>query len=105
MTMLRICWRRRLPLLASSLLEVTVLFVDLLQYVRLVASRTLYTRGSTFLILIFKQPGAAENRSIISEIVSGFIDREGTSTFKQNVAIGIADMTPTASQEVPVSLP
>src|SRR5882762_7041770 len=58
-----------------------------------------------FLILISKQPGAAKNRSIILEIVSGFVDREGTSTFERNAAIGIADMTPTMSQGVPVSLP
>src|SRR5882762_99218 len=58
-----------------------------------------------FPILISKQPGAAENRSIILEIVSGFVDREGTSTFERNTAIRIADTTPTMSQGVPVSLP
>jgi len=56
-------------------------------------------------IPIFNLQGAAENRFTILEIASNFVNREGTSTFEQNVAIETADTTQVVSWEVQVLVP
>src|SRR5882762_4772929 len=102
---MRRCLKQRYWPLELSLLEVIKSFVDLLLYIKPVASRIPFTRGLMFPIPIFVLQGAAKNRSTISAIANDFVDREGTSTFEWNMAIETVDTTHVVSWEVWVSVP